>query len=158
MSDAHKDAKSIKRNITKQSSETARSADLTPSPEQQRAGYKYPFSSLIQQRAISTQQANMSPSREITQAIETATETALSSENTPVTARSEVSPRREIILIESSLTPAPPLPRRSTRANIGIPPDRYHDPKQKLLAVERDEHERVKAKESGGNNITEGRG
>ncbi|KAJ6140631.1 hypothetical protein N7497_011524 [Penicillium chrysogenum] len=28
-----------------------------------------------------------------------------------------------------------PPPRQSRRANIGIPPERYYDPKQKLLAV-----------------------
>ncbi|KAJ5458827.1 hypothetical protein N7530_010771 [Penicillium desertorum] len=127
MQDVHKEADNIEKSVTEQSSETA-TRETTPSPEQQRVEYQYPFSSPIQQaasprikvqqaatqQAVSTQQASASPSREITQA----TETASSTENTPVTARSEVSPRREIISIESSpdpisqdpATPAPTPP------------------------------------------------
>lgn len=124
-------------------------------------------------QATPARQISVSPSREITQAIDT-TETTTSTENTPVTARSEMSPSREIISIESSpdpisqdpATPAPTLPRRSRRANIGIAPDRYHDPKQKHLAVEYEKRDRdiqraatrAKAKDSGGNNVTEGDG
>jgi hypothetical protein len=125
MQDVHKEADNIEKSVTEQSSETA-TRETTPSPEQQRVEYQYPFSSPIQQaasprieiqqattqQAVSTQQASASPSREITQA----TETVSSTESTPVTARSEVSPRREIISIESSpdpisqdpATPAPP--------------------------------------------------
>ncbi|OQD83416.1 hypothetical protein PENSOL_c154G08793 [Penicillium solitum] len=63
-------------------------------------------------------------------------------------------------------TPAPTLPRRSRRANIGITPNRYHDPKQKHLAIEYEKRDRdiqraairAKAKDSGGNNVTEGDG
>ncbi|KAG0157502.1 hypothetical protein PDIDSM_4687 [Penicillium digitatum] len=77
--------------------------------------------------------------------------------------------RRDADNIERSAnpaTPAPPPPRRSRRANIGIAPDRYHDPEQKHLAVEYEKRDRdiqrtakrAKAKESGGNNLTEGDG
>ncbi|KAJ5138864.1 uncharacterized protein N7515_003712 [Penicillium bovifimosum] len=164
MKEVHEEADNIERTaITEQSSETARSDETTPSPERQRADYQYPFSSPIQQ-------ASVSPRREIIQAVESAAKGAASSnENTPVTARSEMSPSREIISIQSSPDPAspiPPPPRRSRRDNIGIPPDRYHDPKQKHLAVEYEKRDRdiqraakrAQAKESGGNNMTEGGG
>ncbi|KAJ5462343.1 hypothetical protein N7530_010548 [Penicillium desertorum] len=166
MQDVHKEADNIEKSVTKQSSETA-TRETTPSPEQQRVEYQYPFSSPIQQaasprieiqQAVSTQQASASPSREITQA----TETASSTENTPVTARSEVSPRRETL---PRRLPPPP-PRRSRRANIGIAPDRYYDLQQKHLAVEYEKRDRdiqravkrAQAGDQGGNNMTEGGG
>ena len=34
------------------------------------------------------------------------------------------------------------LPRRSKRSNIGIPPDKYHDPSQKRLNVEHEKQKR----------------
>ncbi|KAG0156039.1 hypothetical protein PDIDSM_3215 [Penicillium digitatum] len=63
--------------------------------------------------------------------------------------QASVSPSREIISIQSS----PDLSlktqlhrlhhhRRSRRANIGIAPDRYHDPEQKHLAVEYEKRDR----------------
>lgn len=66
----------------------------------------------------------------------------------------------EIISISSSPDPiqqptAPP-PRRSHRTNKGVPPERYHDPNEKLLAVEREAIKRTK--ETGGNNLMEGVG
>jgi hypothetical protein len=115
----------------------------------------------------------VAPRREVIQAVEIVAKDAPSSnENTPITARSGMSPSREIISIESSPDPiaqdptTPIPPRRSRRANIGIPPDRYQDPKQKLLAVEHEKRDRdaqrtpkrAKAKDSGGNNKTEGGG
>lgn len=170
MDDVRRDANNIESAITEE-------IDGSTSPVRQGAVYEYPFSSPIQPasvspsrvitQAIPARQASVSPSREITQAVETSTE------NTPVTARSEISPSREIISIESSPdpitqdpTPAPPPPRRSRRANIGIAPDRYHDPDQKHLAVEYEKRDRdiqraaarAKAKDSGGNNMTEGGG
>ncbi|OQD89265.1 hypothetical protein PENSOL_c065G05435 [Penicillium solitum] len=181
MDDVRRDADNIERAVTEESE------DMTPSLERQRTDYQYPFSSPtqqaspVQQASISlsrkiTQappvpQASVSPSREITQAIEI-TETTTNTENIPVTARSEMSPSRKIISIKSSpdpisqdlAIPAPTLPRRSRRANIGIAPNRYYDPKQKHLAVEYKKRDRdiqraairAKAKDSGGNNVTEG--
>ncbi|KAG0156370.1 hypothetical protein PDIDSM_3548 [Penicillium digitatum] len=130
MDDVRRDADNIERSASKESD------DLTPSPERQRAVYEYPFSSPIQQ-------ASVSPSREII---------SIQSSPDPIS--------------QDPATPAPPPPRRSRRANIGIAPDRYHDPEQKHLAVEYEKRDRdiqrtakrAKAKESGGNNLTEGDG
>ena len=119
MDDVRRDANNIKSAITKE-------IDGSTSPERQRAVYKYPFSSPIQQvsmspsreitqttptpqasvslsreitQAIPARQASVSLSREITQAIESSTENIL------VTARLEMLPSRKIITIESSPVP-----------------------------------------------------
>ncbi|OQD62785.1 hypothetical protein PENPOL_c011G01570 [Penicillium polonicum] len=144
MNDVRRDVANIDRSVTDRGS-----GETTPSPEQQR-GYRYPFSSPIQQvatRQVSTspsykianpaRQISVSPSREATQIVETSTE------NTPVTARSEMSPRREIIWIESSPDPI------AQKTIAALPPRRSKRNRDTRRAAAR------KAKDIGGNNMME---
>lgn len=162
MNDVRRDVANIERSVTDRGS-----GETTPSPEQQR-GYRYPFSSPIQQvatRQVSTSpsykivqtvssEASVSRSREIAQANparqisvspsrEATQIVETSTENTPVTARSEMSPRREIIWIESSPDPI------AQKTIAALPPRRSKRNRDTRRAAAR------KAKDIGGNNMME---
>ncbi|KAJ5413277.1 hypothetical protein N7465_005582 [Penicillium sp. CMV-2018d] len=101
---------------------------------------------------------------EVAEVITTAVTTTTSSNPTSClhTTSQCVSKFRETISIES---PPVPISQEATATTAPIP-NRYHDPQKKHLAIEYEKRDRdirraaarAKAKETGGNNLTEGGG
>ncbi|KAI2732949.1 hypothetical protein DTO013E5_10235 [Penicillium roqueforti] len=141
MLEVHQYADSIEQDLIRETSSPRESTprEDTPSPEQTRTEYQYPFSSPTQQtperseQQIATQQTSTQDTYEAPRHAAQLTQT-----------QEKITP---IVPTAEPVTAAPtqiqePSVRRSKRSNIGIPPERYQDPKQKLLNVEYEKQKR----------------
>jgi hypothetical protein len=157
----------VRNQVTQFEREVSEQPEVTPTPVGTATQYRFPFPSpepLVLYRS-ETPQPVVHPSI-------TSTEKGQSSSSSTDPIIKPAAQQAEVISIGSSPDPSQPSAptRTSNRRNKGCPPERYHDPNAKMLAVERDKLardaktiERIERNErraqsvvEGGNNSEEG--